>query len=144
MEGDKMITFRMFFSILFDRDIDKDRHYISPGGYEMVFGGKSVQFDFCEYSGYVDENNRRLLHCEVRDPDYDAFPGLKHLTSDDLKNLTEVKEFYVYTGENGDPEIKPVKVTSLGFRNFGEPDDELDEDIDYDYLIEHGELVIPV
>ena len=131
------ITFRLYATIRFDRPINPDEHYISPGGYEMTFNGKTVKFDFTDYTGYVDSDDPCLLHTEQKNPDYagldyDEFEGLAALTSDDLHHLESIGEFFVYTGEEGDPEIVPVALESITFRNFGTPEENLDEDIEYD------------
>ena len=36
---------KMVMDIKFDRPIDTDKHYISPGGYVFVSEGKAYQFD---------------------------------------------------------------------------------------------------
>ena len=126
------ITFRLYATIRFDRPIDPDRHYISPGGYEMTFNGKTVQFDFTDYTGYVETGDPCLLHTEQRNPDYAAFKDLAALTSEDLHHLESIEEFFVYAGDEHDPEIVPVALESITFRNFGTPEEGLDEDIEYD------------
>ena len=73
-----------------------------------------------------------LLHAEQRNPDYAEFEDLATLTSKDLHHLESVEEFLVCTGEEGDPEIVPVALESITFRNFGTPEENLDEDIEYD------------
>ncbi len=39
---------RANITLKMDRAIDPHRHYISPGGYEVIVEGKNYQFDFME------------------------------------------------------------------------------------------------
>ena len=112
------MTFEMDTIIRFDRPIEKGKHYISPGGYEMVFNGKTIEFDFVEYYGTIDEKDPTLFHILQRYPDYDAFPDINKLTKEDLGLLENIKEFFVYTGEYDDSEINPVKIEDLAFVVF--------------------------
>jgi hypothetical protein len=108
----------MYAKIKFDREIDTDKHYISPGGYEMTFvnnlGGNptTVCFDFTTYIGNVDKKEPTILHCEMEDLDVDVFHEslfIEHF----LGTISEIKEFYVYTGEDDEPEINPVELLEL-------------------------------
>lgn len=105
----------MEFSLIMDRPIDKEIHYISPGGYCLRFikpdhSSVDIEFDFCEYSGSVDGH---VLRCSVSHLDVNAFPDsseLEHLLSSVASEQLEVAwvEFYVYTGEESDAVINPV------------------------------------
>ncbi len=44
-----------------------------------------------------------------------AYPEAVNITPDDVKDLRSIKEFFIYTGEKGEPEINPVKLLSLTF-----------------------------
>lgn len=108
---------RMYADILFDREIT-DEHYISPGGYEIRdIKGNTLQFDFEDYCGWVDKDDRRILHIEHRNLDLDCFPDAKYL-DDFLSNLDEFVEFYIYTGDYDEPEINPVKVIDAAFCDY--------------------------
>ena len=106
---------RMYAGIRFDREIDAEKHYIIPGGYEMTFAGKAVQFDFEDYSGTIDKVDKTVLHTEQENLDISAFPEAASITPEDIKNLEKINEFFVYTGEDGDPEINPVELEFLSF-----------------------------
>ena len=114
----------MYAKIKFDREIDKDKHYISLGGYEMTFvnnlGGNptTVSFDFFSYIGNVDMNDPTILHCEMEELDSDTFPEslfIEHF----LGTISEIKDFYVYdyTSEDDEPEINPVELLELELSN---------------------------
>ena len=109
------MNFSMLADIIFDRPIKKDLHYISPGGYEMVFNGKIIHFDFEDYEGWVDKKNPALLHIIQRNPDYSSFEDLNSLEPNDLLSLKKINEFFIYTGEAEDPEINPIKIEKLEF-----------------------------
>lgn len=102
---------KMYAEILFDREIDKEKHYISPGGYEVrLKNGKTVAFDFMDYEGIISESDRRILKCNMRNLDVEAFPDSRTLKPQDIQEFTE---FFVFTGEDSEPEIHPVKILSL-------------------------------
>ena len=103
----KAILTEMFFDLFMDREIDRDRHYVSPGGYEL--NGK--QFDFMTFEGKIDEKDRKLLHVSVYGPDLVSYE--QPVEKEDLDG--EFQEFFVYTGEYDEPEIRPVRIENLVF-----------------------------
>lgn len=112
-----MIT-RMYADILFDREIDEDKHYISPGGYEVRDkNGNTLQFDFEDCCSWVDDENPCLLHILQRNLDLATFPEAKDL-SFFLENLDKFTDFYIYTGEYDEPEIKPLKIINVMFEDY--------------------------
>lgn len=112
----------MYAKIKFDREIDENLHYIVPGGYEMTFVNNlgsnptTVSFDFVSYIGNIDKKDPTILHCEMEELDDDTFPEslfIEHF----LGIISEINEFYVYTGEPGEPEINPVELLELELSN---------------------------
>lgn len=101
---------RMVMDIKFDRPINPDRHYISPGGYTMKCKGQSYSFDFMDYESSVDKDDPTILHAEVYHLDKDYSTDLSKFNS---KKIESIEEFYIYTGEGEDPEINPTEVLSL-------------------------------
>ena len=56
-----------------DRLIDPEKHYISPGGYELIFDNdKSIQFDFNDYEGAVRKEGPTILDFIMRNLDEDS------------------------------------------------------------------------
>lgn len=106
---------KLYAKVRFDRNIDKDRHFISPGGYDMDMGGKVAQFDFCDYYGAISKEDAAVLEIQHELLDAWIFPESASITKEDVRALREVNEFFVYTGEEEDPEIHPVKLLSLSF-----------------------------
>lgn len=112
----RKFTFRMCAEIKFNRAVDPDKDYISPGGYEFVMNGKTVCFDFCDYEGGRKPGRPSVVEFVQKNPDYDTFEDLKNVTEDDLKNVEKIEEFFVYLGEDGESEgLEPVKVEHLWF-----------------------------
>lgn len=110
------LVFRMYGDIKFNRAINPDKDYISPGGYEFTMGNKTFNFDFEEYIGNIDAKNPMVLHIECKNPDYDTFgEALKQLKKDDLQHITAIPEFFVFTGEEGETDLKPEKLLNLTF-----------------------------
>ena len=104
----------MTMDIRFNRKLTKD-DYVVPGGYEMVFGDRSIQFDFQNYYGSINENNPTILHCEMEHPDFSSFEEFRSVSADDLRNISEIVECYVYIGDECDPELKEVEILAITF-----------------------------
>lgn len=101
---------RQFLRIRFDRPIEKDKHYISPGGFEVELGsGEVVNFDFFMFYGCIDKNDPTILNIEQSELDLDSFPEAKALIGH-IEDVVSIRECYVYTGEWGDPAIYPVDI----------------------------------
>ena len=104
-------------TIRFDREIDPSKHYVSPGGYEMTFNnGKTVQFDFMDSAGSICTDKPTNMLFEAWTLDTGCFPESKFLETF-TGSVTEIKEFFVYTGEANEPEIYPVELISLRLLN---------------------------
>ena len=106
---------KMVLQIRFNREIDKDKDYISPGGYEMVMNGKNVQFDFCDHYGTICLTDRSICTFQLEHPDYDSFPKIEKVTLDDLKNISKITECFVYTDEEGESNLEPIEIVSISF-----------------------------
>lgn len=109
------LAFRMNAGIRFDRPIDVNKHYISPGGYEFVMNGRVLQFDFCDYVGNISKNDPYVLEIEQRNPDIASFPDIYKIKKKDLQHVEEIRDFFVYTGEKEDEKIIPVKLEYIDF-----------------------------
>ncbi len=119
------VVFRMGASIRFNREIDPEKDYLSPGGYEFTMDGRKTRFDFAEYSAYVDGKNRRILHMECKNPDYE-YEDTAHITKEMLGNVTEINEFFVFTGEAGESDLEPEQLLACYFTliHTDDPQDE--------------------
>ena len=104
----------MAMDIRFNRKLTKN-DYVVPGGYEMVFGDRSIQFDFQNYNGSINEDNPTILHCEMEHPDFSSFEKFRSVSADDLRNISEIVECYVYIGDECDPELKEIEILAITF-----------------------------
>lgn len=115
-------VFRLYQTIRFNRSIEKDFDYISPGGYEVKMKDengqeRTIRFDFETYEGQVDDKDPCVLRCVQKHPDQDTFPDLNTVTEHMLKNITEVVEWFIYTENlnNQTNQLIPVEITQAGF-----------------------------
>ena len=107
----------MYGLIKFDRPIVRDMHIISIGGFEMTFdNGKTVRFDFLSFNSHIESDDPSVLNFELSGLDVDAFPDSEFLKTFAGK-VTNIKEFYVYTGEAEDPEINLIELKALFLYN---------------------------
>lgn len=111
-KGEENTTMEMFLQLQMDRPIDKEKHYISPGGFEVIAGGKNYQFDFLTSCGVIDEKRNDVIGFNLTNPDYESFPDMKELESH-INEITDLVECFVYTGEHGDAEINPIKILDI-------------------------------
>ena len=123
----------MAMDIRFNRKLTK-ADYVVPGGYEMVFGGRIISFDFMDYYGSIDDDDPTILHCEMEHPDFSAFEEFRNVSSEDLRNVSEIVECYVYIGEECDPELKESEIIAITFW----PADEDSADISDDVIMKYN------
>ena len=123
----------MAMDIRFNRKLTK-ADYVVPGGYEMVFGGRIISFDFMDYYGSIDDDDPTILHCEMEHPDFSAFEDFRNVFSEDLRNVSEIVECYVYIGEECDPELKEIEIIAITFW----PADEDSADISDDVIMKYN------
>lgn len=106
----------MIFVLQMDREIDKDKHYVSPGGYEFKSSKSEepLQFDFFDYAGYIDSNDKTKILFETEVLDEQPFPGIiDKLNKSFCEDINEITEFYIYTGEDEDPELNLSKIIDI-------------------------------
>lgn len=103
---------RMLMTIEFDRPVTGEEYYIMPGGYEVIAAGKNYQFDFLETCGCIDHMNPKRVCFQAEGADLASFPEMEELKKH-LHEITEIVEFYVYTGEYDEPEIIPVTAMNI-------------------------------
>ena len=109
--------FGMRFVADFDRPVDPDKHYLSPGGYSVELrDGRKIEFDFFEYCG--DRIGTNSVAFEVSELDTSTFPESEILTVDSMGGST-FDEFFVFTGEYDDPEIYMTSVHDVVFTYDG-------------------------
>lgn len=103
----------MTASIKFNKPINKDKIFISPGSYEFVAGNKHVRFDFEDFSGTISKDDPTILEIYHKNPDFDSFPEAENINPDIMKNVTAIEEFYINlcpNKDNIDADLKPVNL----------------------------------
>ena len=106
----------MIFVLQMDREIDKDKNYVSPGGYEFKSSKSEepLQFDFFDYAGYIDSNDRTKILFETELLDKQSFPGIiDKLNKSFCEDINEITDFYIYTGDDEDPELNLSKIIDV-------------------------------
>ena len=110
------LNFEMNATIRFNRPIDLEKDYITPGGYSMTMDGKKITFDFEDYIGNVDEKDPTLLHTEQYSPDDNYIEDNEYeITQTRLRKIEDINEFFVYVGEKGETDLRPVAVEKITF-----------------------------
>ena len=120
-----MVLSGMVFTFVCDRPLyvpgkEKSPYYIVPGGYELKNGKR---FDFASTEWTVDKSHPCQAQCIVNDLDKEYTKESKPdfstplPTKDDMKQL--FSEFFMYTGEQDDPEIKVKEIKNLAFSFVG-------------------------
>ena len=110
------MRFAMNATIRMNREIDINKDFISPGSYTIVSGNNPYTFDFYACAAEVDEKDHCVVYVVAEDLDYDAFPEAIKITKQILSSITEISEFFVYTGEPDDPNCAaPVELLEMIF-----------------------------
>lgn len=112
----------MELQIKFNRNVDLNKDYIIPGGYEMVMNGRDVGFDFYRNNYGVSKLDPTVCIFSLDAADYETCPEFEKVTVDDLKHITSINECFVYMGEPGESDLKVVSVEKISFLlPFDEP-----------------------
>lgn len=119
--------YRMYLSIKCDREVDRrNKHAFTPGGYEICYKDKCIAFDFCDFKGWIDEDDRTIIHCVLRNPDLDSFPEIKDITLEGLKSKDiSFSEFFVFNGEEGEERCYPLELLELSFEFYDAENDKI-------------------
>lgn len=109
------MVIEMELQVKFNRLVDLEKDYIVPGGYSMIMDGKEVEFDFCQCSSGISNEDSSVVIFSVTGMDYDSFPALRKLRIKDLKNISSIRECFVYTGEPGESDLKVESIKNILF-----------------------------
>ena len=123
-----MENFRVYFKAKFNREIDKEKDYISPGGFSVIIDGKEIDFDFQDSYSYIDKNDKRYCEFEMINPDLDSFNNISLITKDSVKNISKITECYVYTGESDETDLFVESIESFEF-DFDDIENEISNSI---------------
>lgn len=111
-----MLTFKMLVSIKFDRELDLDKDYIRPGGFNMMMDGKEIEFDFNNSEYDISSHDPCIMEAIFSHPDTKSFEAVNDITEQMLRNITEIKEFFIYIDRDVDGKrAVPVSIEELAF-----------------------------
>ena len=122
MNNSPQLQFTMCAGIRFNRPLTSE-DFISPGGYEMTMNGKNIRFDFSTYGGSINKDDNTVADFLMSFPDFDTFEDLQILSADDLKNITSIEEFFVFTGEPGETDLYATGLEYLEFSIYTPEED---------------------
>lgn len=107
------------FVVEFDRVIDRNKHFVSPGTIAMKFDdGVEMNFDFEKNSGWDDG---KCVSFEEYKLDTATFPESKQLVEYISSHKVIALNMFIYTGE--DYEECPVAVALHNFELYSTEDD---------------------
>ena len=114
------ITFRLYQSIRFNRPVNKDTDYISPGGYELEMEKETgervtVRFDFEDSESGISKEDPAIVECVQKNPDMDEFEDLLTVTDYMLGHVTKCVEWFIYTGEADESDLHPLEIIDPTF-----------------------------
>ena len=108
------LTYRLYAEVEMNREVDKDKDFLSAGGYTMKMGGREITFDFLDYSNNVDPDDRKKIIIESRDPDYD-YEQSAEINKAMLERVSDISDFFIFTGEHGETDLVPKKLLNCYF-----------------------------
>lgn len=113
MKGKKMkLDFEMYADVRFNRDVNLETDVLSPGGYTMIMSEREVTFDF-EISCVTENKDKCVISVMGANPDYEYIET--DITADMLHNVESIEDFFVFTGENGETDLRPVSIENITF-----------------------------
>ena len=105
----------MKLEIKFNRPVDLGKDYVVPGEYNFEMNGKNYRFDFCYMERSVCTFNPSICTFHFKDLDRNEYPEFANVTVEDLKNITSIKELFVYLGEEDESDIDVDEIILIKF-----------------------------
>lgn len=105
----------MELQVKFNREVDFNKDYVVPGGYEMIMNGKNVQFDFNHNNYGISRFDSTVVIFSLNGADLECFPEFEKVTINDLQNISEIIECFVYLGEPGESDLEVVSIEKIAF-----------------------------
>lgn len=109
------MNFELYAKVKMNRPIDKRRDHLSAGGYSILSNCVEYPFDFSDYAIEIDKNDASIIHINGWNPDYDTFPLVENITPEVLRNMTNIIEFFIYTGEPDEDGAIPIELLECQF-----------------------------
>lgn len=108
--------YAMNYTLEMDRPVNFEKHYISPGSYELEKDGRVCRIDF--NGTEISKRSKKILNFHVKDFDeeYARDNDFKN-EFDDYKDIFNFHytEFFIFTGEYNDEEINVSKLINLTY-----------------------------
>lgn len=84
--------------------------------------GETFSFDFVYSAGDPPYCDPSVFIFQQREISLAEFPEAEKITADKLSKISEIKDFYVYTGEENKTDLRVVSIESVVFQltNFDE------------------------
>lgn len=98
-----------------DRPIDKDLDYISAGSYSILSNHMLYRFDFMDCDITIDDDDPSIIYIHGEHLDYDTFPLAENITENVLESISNITEFFVYTGEPDEDCAEPIELMGCIF-----------------------------
>ncbi len=110
----KNLVYRLYAEVEMNREVDSQNDLINAGGFTMTMAGKEVTFDFFLTSVQVGSYNRKRVCIECKDPDY-GYEQTADITKEMLERVQSISDFFIFTGEKGETDLKPKKLLGCYF-----------------------------
>ena len=106
---------KMLCKIKFNIEIDKNKEYIGLGGYKITSDGESYYFDFYQFIGNIDKDDKTILICEMNELDYVQDEDFEEINMDEkyFRNIESIDEFVICV--NSDSLLEAIEIMDLKF-----------------------------
>jgi N-glycosylase/DNA lyase len=106
---------KMLCKIKFNIEIDKNKEYIGLGGYKITSNGESYYFDFYQFIGNIDKEDKTILICEMNELDYVQDEDFEEINKDEkyFRNIESIDEFVICV--NSDSLLEAIEIMDLKF-----------------------------
>ena len=108
------LKYRLCAEVEMNREVDSDKDLINAGGFTMKMAGKEVTFDFFLTRADIDPEDRKKIAIECEDPMYE-YEQTADITTEMLERVQDISDFFVFTGEDKETDLKPVKLLNCYF-----------------------------
>lgn len=106
---------KMLCKIKFNIEIDKNKEYIGLGGYKITSDGIPYYFDFYQFIGNIDKDDKTILICEMNELDYVQDEDFEEIEMNEkyFRNIESIDEFVICV--NSDSLLEAVEIMELKF-----------------------------
>lgn len=105
----------MRYRLKFNRKIDKEKDFISLGGYAIKSRGRNFAFDFFRFEADVDKEHPEFLDTECTELDTNVYIESKELTEETLTQIESILELCCNTETTLAENLEPISLEELVF-----------------------------